>query len=172
MNKTGGKTRRSHSRSRTVHGPTGPLVCRTFWRRSEFTQILAIYPGNCAVTRRLLYCPRAVHFRFDFRNSQGCLSAAIPGAEVTLTSTATGAKQTFNTDQNGLYTFVNLNPGGYTVDVDKTGFKRFKRDSIDVQVQQSVRIDAIMEVGADTQTVEVTAETPLLQTDNASLGGH
>ena len=54
--------------------------------------------------------------------------------------------------------------------MDKTGFKRFKRASIDVQVQQSVRIDAIMEVGADTQTVEVTAETPLLQTDNASLG--
>jgi hypothetical protein len=96
--------------------------------------------------------------------------AAIAGAEVTLTSADTGAKQTFNTDQNGLYSFVNLNPGGYTVDVDKTGFKRFKREAIDVQVQQSARIDATLEVGADTQTVEVTAETPLLQTDNASLG--
>jgi hypothetical protein len=96
--------------------------------------------------------------------------AAIAGAEVSLTSTGTGAKQTFTTDQNGSYSFLNLNPGGYTVDVDKTGFKRFKRDSIDVQVQQSARIDATLEVGADTQTVEVTAETPLLQTDNASLG--
>ena len=96
--------------------------------------------------------------------------AAIAGAQVTLTSTATGAKQTFNTDQNGPYSFLNLNPGGYTVDVDKSGFKRFKRASIDVQVQQSARIDAILEVGADTQTIEVTAETPLLQTDNASLG--
>ena len=96
--------------------------------------------------------------------------AAIAGAQVTLTSTATGAQQTFNTDQNGLYSFLNLNPGGYTVDVDKTGFKRFKREAIDVQVQQSARIDATLEVGADTQTIEVTAETPLLQTDNASLG--
>ena len=42
--------------------------------------------------------------------------------------------------------------------------------SIDVQVQQSARIDATLEVGAETQTVEVTAQTPLLQTDNASLG--
>ena len=96
--------------------------------------------------------------------------AAIAGAEVTLTSTATGAKETFTTDQNGLYSFLNLNPGEYTVDVDKTGFKRFKQASIDVQVQQSARIDATLEVGADTQTVEVTAETPLMQTDNASLG--
>jgi hypothetical protein len=96
--------------------------------------------------------------------------AAIAGAQVTLTSTATGAQQTFTTDQNGLYSFLNLNPGEYTVDVDKTGFKRFKQASIDVQVQQSARIDATLEVGADTQTVEVTAQTPLLQTDNASLG--
>ncbi|HEY2498520.1 MAG TPA: carboxypeptidase-like regulatory domain-containing protein, partial [Candidatus Angelobacter sp.] len=96
--------------------------------------------------------------------------AAVPGAQVTLTSTATGAKQTFNTDQNGLYSFVNVSPGEYTVDVDKTGFKRFRRASFDLQVQQSVRIDATMEVGSDTQTVEVTAAAPLLQTDNASLG--
>jgi Carboxypeptidase regulatory-like domain len=96
--------------------------------------------------------------------------AAIPDAQVTLTSTATGETQTFTTDQNGLYSFVNVSPGGYTVDVDKTGFKRFKREGIDLQVQQSVRIDGVLEVGAETQTVEVTAETPLLQTDNASLG--
>jgi hypothetical protein len=96
--------------------------------------------------------------------------AAIAGAEVTLTSTATGAKETFTTDQNGLYTFLNVNPGEYSVDVDKTGFKRFKQASIDVQVQQTVRIDANLEVGAESQTVEVTAQTPLIQTDNASLG--
>ena len=96
--------------------------------------------------------------------------AAVQGAQVTLTSVATGAKETFSTDQNGLYSFVDVNPGEYTIDVDKTGFKRFKRDTFDLQVQQSVRIDATMQVGADTQTVEVTALAPLLQTDNASLG--
>jgi Carboxypeptidase regulatory-like domain len=96
--------------------------------------------------------------------------AALPSAKITLTNTATSAKETFTTSQDGLYSFVNLNPDVYVLDVEKTGFKHFKRDSIVVQVQQNVRIDAAMEVGAVSETVEVTAETPLLQTGNASLG--
>jgi Carboxypeptidase regulatory-like domain len=96
--------------------------------------------------------------------------AAVSNAQVTLTNTATSAKETFTTDADGLYSFVNLNPGGYVIDVEKTGFKHFKRDSIVVQVQQNVRIDATMVVGAVSETVEVSAETPLLQTGNASLG--
>jgi hypothetical protein len=96
--------------------------------------------------------------------------AAVSNAEVTLTSVATAAKQTFTTSPDGLYSFVNLNPGEYIIDVEKTGFKHFKRESIVVQVQQNVRIDATMVVGAVSETVEVTAETPLLQTGNASLG--
>src|ERR1700741_2953992 len=96
--------------------------------------------------------------------------AAVPDAQVTLTNTATSAKETFTTGADGLYSFVNLNPGGYVIDVEKNGFKHFKRDSIVVQVQQNVRIDTTMVVGAVSETVQVTAETPLLQTGNASLG--
>ncbi|HEY4048437.1 MAG TPA: carboxypeptidase-like regulatory domain-containing protein, partial [Acidobacteriaceae bacterium] len=96
--------------------------------------------------------------------------AALSSAQVTLTNTATGAKETFTTGADGLYSFVNLNPGTYVLDVEKTGFKHFKRDAVVVQVQQNVRIDVAMEVGAVSETVEVTAETPLLQTANASLG--
>jgi hypothetical protein len=96
--------------------------------------------------------------------------AALSNAQVTLTNSATGAKQTFTTGGDGLYSFVNVNPDTYIIDVEKTGFKHFKRDSVVVQVQQTVRIDATMEVGAVSETVEVTAETPLLETGNASLG--
>src|SRR6202453_1808726 len=119
-------------------------------------------------------CCVTAHGQSTFGSISGTVKdasgAAIAGAQVTLTSTATGAQETFTTDQNGLYTFVNVNPGEYTIDVDKTGFKRFKRNTFDLQVQQSVRIDAVMDVGADTQTVVVSALAPLLQTDNASLG--
>src|ERR1700723_2660785 len=96
--------------------------------------------------------------------------AAVPDAQVTLTSAATGAKQTYTTSGDGLYSFVNLNPGEYRLDVEKAGFKHVKRESILVQVQQAVRIDVAMEVGAVSQTVEVTAETPLLTPPSTSLG--
>jgi Carboxypeptidase regulatory-like domain len=95
---------------------------------------------------------------------------AVPDAQVMLTNTATVEKQTFTTGHDGLYSFVNLNPGEYRLDVEKAGFKHLTRESIEVQVQQSVRIVPVMEVGAVSQTVNVTAATPLLQTDNASLG--
>jgi hypothetical protein len=96
--------------------------------------------------------------------------SAVPDAQVTLTNIGTSAKQTYNTGSDGLYQFVNLNPGEYRVDFEKAGFKHTKRDSVAVQVQQAVRIDATMEVGAVNQTVEVTAETPLLQPTTTSLG--
>src|SRR5271170_1031846 len=96
--------------------------------------------------------------------------SAVPDAQVTLTDIGTAAKQTYTTGSDGLYQFVNLNPGEYRVDFEKAGFKHTKRDSVVVQVQQAVRIDATMEVGAVNQTVEVTAETPLLTPTDTSLG--
>jgi hypothetical protein len=96
--------------------------------------------------------------------------SAVAGAQITLTSAATSAKQTFTTGADGLYSFVNLSPGEYTLEVEKSGFKHVKREGVVVQVQQAVRIDAAMELGAVSQTVEVTAETPLLQPTSASLG--
>jgi hypothetical protein len=96
--------------------------------------------------------------------------AAVAGASVTLTNEGTASSQTLSTNADGLYSFVNLNPGAYTLNVEKQGFKHFKRGSIDVQVQQAVSIGVALEVGAVTQTVEVTSETPLLQPTTSSLG--
>ena len=96
--------------------------------------------------------------------------SAVPDATVTLTSATTDFKATFTTSGDGQYTFVNLNPGPYTVEVDKPGFKHVKRTDVTVQVQIGTRIDVTLEVGAQTQTVEVTAETPLLTPNSATLG--
>ena len=97
-------------------------------------------------------------------------SSAVPDAQVTLTSAATSATRTFTTTGDGAYSFVNLSPGEYQIDVEKAGFKHVKRQSVIVEVNQSSRIDVTLEVGAQTQTVEVTAETPLLQPTQSSLG--
>src|SRR5438445_7699307 len=97
-------------------------------------------------------------------------SGAVQQANVTLTNLGTAERRTMQTDSSGNYQFVNLVPGQYKVEVEKTGFRRFARDPIVVEVQSTVRIDVTMQVGDVNQVVEVTSQTPLLQTENASLG--
>jgi len=96
--------------------------------------------------------------------------ASISDAQVTLTNMGTAEKRTQPTGTDGLYSFVNLAPGQYRIDIEKQGFKHFTRPSIAVEVQQTARIDAALVVGQVSETVEVTSETPLLQTDTSSLG--
>jgi Carboxypeptidase regulatory-like domain/TonB dependent receptor len=96
--------------------------------------------------------------------------AAVSGANVTLTNTGTQEKHTQTTGDTGAYQFVNVIPGGYRLDVEKSGFKHFARTNVTVQVQQDTHIDASLTVGQVAETVEVTAETPLLQAETSSLG--
>jgi hypothetical protein len=96
-------------------------------------------------------------------------SASVPGATVTLTNQGTSERRTTETDPRGNYQFVNLVPGVYRVDIEKTGFQRLSRPDIQVQVQAAVRIDGSLVVGEITQTVEILASTPLLQTESTSL---
>src|SRR5467141_5451823 len=95
---------------------------------------------------------------------------AIADAQVTLTNLGTSEKRTQSTGNDGLYSFVNLFPGKYKIDVEKAGFKQTSRTDIVVEVQQTSRIDLTVQVGEVTQTVEVTGETPLLQPETSSLG--
>ncbi len=74
------------------------------------------------------------------------------------------------TDADGNDQFVNLAPGQYRIELENTGFRRLVREKVLVEVQSTARIDAVMQVGDVSQVLEVTAQTPLLQTENASLG--
>src|SRR6267378_3362529 len=96
--------------------------------------------------------------------------AAIADAQVALTNLSTSEKRTQSTGSDGFYSFVNLNPGRYKIDVEKPGFKRITRPEVVVDVQQTVRIDLAMQVGDVSQSIEVTGDTPLLQPETSSLG--
>ena len=96
--------------------------------------------------------------------------AIVTDAKVTLTNLGTAEKRTQSSGSDGLFTFVNLFAGQYRIDVEKQGFKHFVRAGISVEVQQDTHIDAALQVGEVSQVVEVTGETPLLQTESASLG--
>src|SRR5512133_308443 len=92
---------------------------------------------------------------------------AMPHAAVTLVNTGTADRRAMVTDETGKFEFVNLVPGQYRLEVEMTGFRRAVRDQIAVEVQNTVRLEIGMQVGEVTQTVEVTGQTPLLQTENA-----
>src|SRR5208283_2194035 len=96
--------------------------------------------------------------------------AAIPGTTVTLTNLGTADKRVMESDATGAYTFVNILPGNYRIEAEKAGFKHFDREPVVVEVGSGFRIDLAMEVGAVTQTIEVTAQTPLLQAQTSDLG--
>jgi hypothetical protein len=96
--------------------------------------------------------------------------AALPGAQVTLTNKGTQEKHTQVTGGEGSYQFVNVIPGEYRLDIEKSGFKHFARPNVTVQVQQDTQIDAALTVGQVSETVEVTSESPLLQAETSSLG--
>ena len=95
--------------------------------------------------------------------------AVITGAHVMATSLGTAEKREAETDAAGTYRFVSLVPADYRLEVELGGFKRFVREPITVRVEGETRIDVVMTVGAATETVEVSTETPLLQTESGEV---
>jgi len=96
--------------------------------------------------------------------------AGMPGLEVHATNQATGVTVSGKTSSAGDFNIPFLIPGTYTVKAESAGFKKFVRSGIEVRVSESVGVEINMEVGAVTDTVQVTAETPLLSTTDASQG--
>jgi hypothetical protein len=96
--------------------------------------------------------------------------AAVAEAKVTLTNAGTNSVRETTTNGEGLYAFPALQPGDYLLRVEKTGFKTYSEQGITVQVQSSLRKDITLTLGAVTETVEVSASTLALQTENATVG--
>jgi hypothetical protein len=95
--------------------------------------------------------------------------AAIPGATVTITHRETGASRDMVTDSTGAYRFTTVQPGTYTLTVQLTGFRTFTRTDIPVTINNVSRADAGLQVGQLTESVTVSGERPLLQTDRAEV---
>jgi len=96
--------------------------------------------------------------------------AVIPGAEVRVTNAATGVAAATKTNASGNFFLPYLLPGTYTLTVELTGFKKFVREGVQVRVNDRVELNLELQVGSVSESVEVTAETPLLQTAEATLG--
>jgi hypothetical protein len=95
--------------------------------------------------------------------------AVVPSAELTLTSVATGTARKLTTGPDGLYLFGNLQQGAYDLQVTAKGFREFVQRGSTVNVNESVRVDVKLEVGAETQTIEVTGLASPLNFENAEV---
>ncbi|MEX2262576.1 MAG: carboxypeptidase regulatory-like domain-containing protein [Bryobacteraceae bacterium] len=96
--------------------------------------------------------------------------AVLPATNLTATNVDTALEVNAITDETGGYTFPLLRPGRYRVSVEKQGFQRLVRENVVVNTSETLRLDLDMQLGAVTETVTVTAQTPLLQSEQATLG--
>jgi hypothetical protein len=101
------------------------------------------------------------------RDSAGMV---VPGATVQLINEANGATRDTVSNPGGEYDFSAVPPATYTVRATLTGFKSSERRGLRIATQQFITLDLLLEVGNLQETVTVTANTPLIETANASLG--
>jgi hypothetical protein len=95
--------------------------------------------------------------------------AGIPGANVTVANLATGVTRTVVTDAAGNYVVTPLDPGTYRVTAEVPGFQKTVKDGLELTVGQSARVELTLDLSTLSAEVQVTAETPLLNTESATL---
>jgi carboxypeptidase family protein len=96
--------------------------------------------------------------------------ALITGAKVTVVSHGQSLRREMQTNNSGEYEFLALTPGSYTLTVEKSGFRRFEQNNIELLVNLPATANVTMEIGATTETVEVTSEALTLNTSDATVG--
>jgi hypothetical protein len=97
-------------------------------------------------------------------------SGAVTAAKVTLISEATNVVREAETNATGEYLFIEVPVGSYEIDVNQTGFKKYVRKGIALDLNQTVSVDITLQLGTSAETVEVTGEPPVVDTSSTQLG--
>ncbi len=96
--------------------------------------------------------------------------AVVPGAKVTAVNIETGVGADVTTDSTGSFLFPLLRAGRYTVIVESPGFQRLERQGVVVNTTETLRLDLVLKLGVVAETITVREETPLLQSEQATMG--
>jgi len=96
--------------------------------------------------------------------------AGVPQAAVRIRSISTGESRSVESSGGGEFTITNLAPDKYELFVEKSGFRGLHETDIELQVDQTARFELQLEVGAVTQTLDIKASVPLLNTENSTKG--
>jgi len=119
--------------------------------------LLVVAPAFCQTERG--------NITGQVRDSTG---SVVPGAEVVATHLSTNLETKVQTTSAGEYNLP-VTPGVYRVTVTAPGFKRYVRDVVTVDAASTVRLDAALELGVMTQSVEVTTDVSQIQTESAKV---
>jgi hypothetical protein len=101
---------------------------------------------------------------------KGADGALLPNVAITITNQLTNSQFNITTNSAGYYVSPPLPVGEYKVEAQASGFKTAVQSGITLQIQQTAVVDFVMEVGALTDQVTITAETPVLETTSTTLG--
>src|SRR5436190_6384623 len=96
--------------------------------------------------------------------------AVVPAAAVAATAVETGVLSKTQTNDDGYYTLPALTPGRYDLTVEKIGFAPVRQTGLTLTVQQVARLDVTLAVGQTTESVQVNAQAPLLESESTTLG--
>lgn len=96
--------------------------------------------------------------------------AVLPNATITITENATGESTKLQTSSNGDFTRPALLPGTYTVKAEAAGFRPAEQQNLEVTAGSRVGVSLTLEVGGTNQSVTVTAEAPVIQSESTQLG--
>jgi Carboxypeptidase regulatory-like domain len=96
--------------------------------------------------------------------------ALVPGATVTARNIDTGLTRTLTTEANGLYRFLNMPSGRYELTVELAGFSKYIRSGITLSLNQDAIVDVQIQPATVSETIEVRADSPLLNTTTAEVG--
>lgn len=130
--------------------------------------------GGAALSLLLSSPSAALHAQTVTAQVQGTVTdaggAAVSGAKVTATNTATASKREVVADAEGRYLLPSLQPGPYRLVVEAAGFSTKSFSNLTLNVGEVQRLDAALDVGSVAETVDVTASDSLIQTETSSNG--
>ena len=134
---------------------------KTFHKSASLSLVCLVFAGLAAAqTPSAILVGRIV----DPSNS------AVTGASIRVRNVDTNEVRAAETTAEGEYTVAALPPGNYEVMVEKAGFKLLREEHLVLQVGQTARVDATLQIGATSQSVDVEATVPLLNTETSSRG--
>jgi outer membrane receptor protein involved in Fe transport len=96
--------------------------------------------------------------------------AVVASVNVTLVNDANGTQRSVTTNESGDYSFVEVPPGTYHTEYERTGFKKNVRRGIILDVNQVVTLNMVLQLGQALEVVDVTSEAPLVDTTTTQLG--